>query len=258
MGLDLAIELGLETSRCHLAQTLETVEGRGRVLGWSGGSEEANLMRLDQFGPPAAEATPPSGNSQAPFELQRLRSECRRQAARIDTLTEAVSALRRGAKALKAENVELWAENSRLRANGRERGRVAGAELADVTLALDRRAPGLARTVVASCLADHVTSSVLDDAQLLVSELVTNSLLHGGTPEGEDLVVRVHLWRGMCRLEVEDEGCDGVIAPRPPDPAGGGMGLNLVQMLSLRWGVVRGPAGPTRVWAQLPCARDLT
>ena len=106
-------------------------------------------------------------------------------------------------------------------------------------------------------MADHVSSSVLGDAQLLVSELVTNSLLHSGTPEGEDLVVRVHRWRGMCRLEVEDQGSDGMIAQRPPDPAGGGMGLNLVQMLSLRWGVVRGPAGPTRVWAQLPCAREL-
>ena len=213
-------------------------------------------MRQDQLDLAAAEAPPPSGGTQVPFEFQRLQRECRRHAAQINTLTEAVSMLRRGAKALKAENVELRAENSRLRADGSER--VEGAELADVTIALDGRAPGIARTVVASCLADHVSSSVLDDVQLLVSELVTNSLVHSGTPEGEDVVIRVHLWRGMCRLEVEDQGCDGVVAPRPPDPAGAGMGLNLVQMLSLRWGVVRGPAGPTRVWAQLPCARELT
>jgi hypothetical protein len=32
------------------------------------------------------------------------------------------------------------------------------------------------------------------------------------------------------------------------------MGLNLVQMLSERWGVVRTAEGPTRVWAQLPRA----
>jgi hypothetical protein len=35
------------------------------------------------------------------------------------------------------------------------------------------------------------------------------------------------------------------------------MGLNLVQMLSQRWGVIRPPEGPTRVWAQLACVRAL-
>ncbi len=135
----------------------------------------------------------------------------------------------------------------------------AAAALADVTIPLDARAPGVARAVVADCLADHVTSPVLDAAQLLVSELATNSLVHSATSDGDELVVRVHVWRGTCRLEVEDQGWRGLIAPRPPDlVAGGGMGLHLVQTLSLRWGVIRAPGGPTRVWAQLPCARPLT
>jgi anti-sigma regulatory factor (Ser/Thr protein kinase) len=133
-----------------------------------------------------------------------------------------------------------------------------GEELGEVAIPLDVRAPGAARAVVVRCLADHVASSVLDDAQLLVSELVTNSVRHSGAPEGDDVLVRVHLWRDMCRLEVEDHGRHGVIAPGPPDrAAGSGMGLNLVQMLSQRWGVIRPPDGPTRVWAQLSCARAL-
>jgi anti-sigma regulatory factor (Ser/Thr protein kinase) len=214
-------------------------------------------MRLDELGSGAADA-PPLGNLRLPPDLESLRRECRHQAWRIDQLTEAVSNLRRGASALKAENFELRAHNARLRAAVRERERLDGAELADVAIPLTARAPGLARTVVAGCLGDHVTSSVLDVAQLLVSELATNSLVHCGTSEGDDLVVRVHLWHGTCRLEVEDQGCDGLVAPRAPDPiAGGGMGLNLVQSLSLRWGVVRAPGGPTRVWAQLPCARPV-
>jgi anti-sigma regulatory factor (Ser/Thr protein kinase) len=173
----------------------------------------------------------------------------------IDTLHEAVSMLTRGARALKAENVDLRAENARLRGH-RHDERGEGAELAEVAIPLDVRAPGAARTVVVRCLADHVASAVLGDAQLLVSELVTNSVRHSGAPEGDDVVVRVRLWRDMCRLEVEDHGRDGVIAPRPPDrAAGSGMGLNLVQMLSQRWGVIRPPDGPTRVWAQLSCAR---
>jgi anti-sigma regulatory factor (Ser/Thr protein kinase) len=134
-----------------------------------------------------------------------------------------------------------------------------GAKLADVAIRLDVRAPRAARTVVVQCLADHVAPCVLEDAQLLVSELVTNSVRHSGAPVGDDVVVRVHLWRDVWRLEVEDHGRDdGVIAPHSPDrDAGSGMGLNLVQMLSLRWGVVRPAGGPTRVWAQLPCAQAL-
>jgi anti-sigma regulatory factor (Ser/Thr protein kinase) len=126
----------------------------------------------------------------------------------------------------------------------------------DVTIPLDVQAPGLARAVVARCLTGGVASSVLANAQLLVSELVTNSLLHSGAAEGDALAVRIHVWRDVCRIEVEDPGHAGVVALRPPDPVGGsGMGLNMVQTLSRRWGVVRASGGPTRVWAQLPCDR---
>jgi anti-sigma regulatory factor (Ser/Thr protein kinase) len=130
------------------------------------------------------------------------------------------------------------------------------ADFGDVTIPLDGHAPGRARTVVKRSLAPHVTASVLEDALLLVSELITNSVRHCGAPEGDDLVVRVKVWRGTCRLEVEDRGCDKAIAPRRSDPtAGSGMGLNLVEMLSEHWGVIRTAEGGTRVWAQLPCAR---
>jgi len=130
------------------------------------------------------------------------------------------------------------------------------AEIVDATIPLGGRAPGLARTVVKRSLGPHVTASVLEDALLLVSELITNSVCHSGAPEGDDLVLRVEVWRGACRLEVEDRGCDKAIGPRRSDPSeGSGMGLNLVQMLSEHWGVVRTPAGRTRVWAQLPRAR---
>ena len=109
-----------------------------------------------------------------------------------------------------------------------------------------RRPPGVARSVIAQWLADHVAPSVLETALLLVSELVSNSVRHSGAPEGEDIVLRVHLWRDGFRLEVEDPGYDGVIAPRPQDVLrGGGMGLHLVQTLGECWGVVRSAEGPT-------------
>jgi anti-sigma regulatory factor (Ser/Thr protein kinase) len=188
-----------------------------------------------------------------------LQAKCRRQAIVIERLSEALSAFERGARALKAENSELRADNDRLRhqrrLGSRPDRRVDGGEPVEVAIPLGVQAPAVARSVVAEWLADLVAPCVLETALLLVSELVTNSVRHSGVPEGEDVVVRVDLWRDGCRLEVEDPGRDGVIAPQPPDLRnGGGMGLNLVQMLSERWGVVRAAGGPTRVWAQLPRA----
>jgi anti-sigma regulatory factor (Ser/Thr protein kinase) len=201
---------------------------------------------------------PPSALGASPVsEHERSRGECQRLAAQIDALSDTVAALHGAAKALRAENLDLRAEAARLRGHRRPPDRADSAELADLTIPLSLQAPSVARAFIVRCLADHVASETLEDAQLLVTELVTNSVRHSGTTEGDDIVVRVHLWRQMCRLEVEDHGRDAVIAPQPLDPmAGSGIGLNLVQMLSQRWGVIQPPNGPTRVWAQLPCDRD--
>ena len=85
-----------------------------------------------------------------------------------------------------------------------------------------------------------------------MSELVTNSVRHSGVAAGQQLTVRVDLGQTWCRVQVEDPGRDGVIAPRPANAVqGSGMGLNLVQMLSERWGLERASEGGTWVWAQL-------
>ena len=218
-------------------------------------------MKSDQTGSANGRAAVSSDRFDRPA-LEGSQAECRRQAIVIERLSEALSAFERGARALKAENSELRAENYRLRqlrrSESRDDRRVDGGEAAEVAIPLGVQAPGVARSIVAEWLADQVAPCVLETALLLVSELVTNSVRHSGVPDGEDVVVRVDLWRDGCRLEVEDPGRDGVIAPQPQDLLnGGGMGLNLVQMLSERWGVVRAAEGPTRVWAQLPRAAAL-
>jgi serine/threonine-protein kinase RsbW len=200
----------------------------------------------------------PSGSP----ELEALRTTCRRQTVVIDTLREAVTNVHRGAKALKAENAELRADCDRMRGQQRRHAQVSGGvemgEPLEVLLAADAQAPGAARSIVVGHLGGRVAPPVLDGAQLLMSELVTNSVRHSGAAAGESLVVRVCLGQRACRLEVEDRGRDGVIAPRPMDRVnGGGMGLNLVQMLSERWGLERVAAGGTRVWAQLAHAAPL-
>ena len=213
-------------------------------------------MKSDQTASANGRTPASSDDPGSPRVPEGLQAKCRRQALAIDTLGEALSAFKRGARALKAENAELRAENDRLRRHRRFASRRDGGvdgEPAEVAIPIGAQAPGVARSVIAQWLADDVAPSVLETALLLVSELVSNSVRHSGGREGEDLVLRVYLWADSCRLEVEDPGRDRVIAPKPPDLfRGGGMGLNLVQTLSERWGVVRAAEGPTRVWAQLP------
>jgi anti-sigma regulatory factor (Ser/Thr protein kinase) len=71
-----------------------------------------------------------------------------------------------------------------------------------------------------------------DDAQLLVSELATNAVVHGRT----DYTVRVQLIQDVVRVEVADDN------PRQPTVASvspgsnSGLGLWVVSKLAKRWG----------------------
>src|SRR5688572_31815800 len=89
-----------------------------------------------------------------------LRAECRRQAIVIERLGEALTTFERGARALKAENSELRAENDRLRHHRRPGSRpdrrVDGGEPAEAAIPLGLQAPGLARSVVAEWLTEQV------------------------------------------------------------------------------------------------------
>src|SRR4051794_27694409 len=177
---------------------------------------------------------------------ERLRAVCRRQEVVIDGLRDALANLRRGARALKAENADLRGENERLRARADER------ELVQVAIALDVRAPGAARVAVAQRLHERVAVAALDNARLLVSELIANSLRHSDGPAGSQVIVSVELGADWFGIGVQDSGSGAVIAARPPDlETGGGFGLTLVQTLSERWGVERLAGGGTQVWAEL-------
>jgi serine/threonine-protein kinase RsbW len=182
----------------------------------------------------------------------------RRQAQVIDALSAAISTLRAGTRALKAENAELRAAQERSQLESRYR--VGGSHRANpdevtVHLGLDDGAPAVARVTVACALHGRgVAAAVLEAAQLVVSELVTNSVRHSGASAEEALTLRVALSlpARILRVEVEDPGRDGAVAPKPPDlDGGGGLGLSLIQALSELWGVERVATGGTRVWAQL-------
>jgi hypothetical protein len=71
-------------------------------------------------------------------------------------------------------------------------------------------------------------------------------------------VIRVSLERSSWRLEVEDPGGGGVLAPDPERAVAGRLGMNLVQSLSECWGVEHAAEHGTRAWAFLPRASSST
>jgi anti-sigma regulatory factor (Ser/Thr protein kinase) len=101
---------------------------------------------------------------------------------------------------------------------------------------------------VAAWLGAGAEAGLRDDACLLVSELVTNSIRFADQPVGAPLVVRTTSRDGAVRVEVHDQG-DGSADRRAPGAPEGGFGLHLVERLATRWGV-RHDHG-TRVWFEL-------
>jgi anti-sigma regulatory factor (Ser/Thr protein kinase) len=179
----------------------------------------------------------------------------RRHETVISLLTQRCAELRRGAAALKAENAELRLEVRRL---SRTRAASQWPECSvdalaswEVALPAGRRAPGAARIALADWLEPRVPRRVVEDVQLLASELVTNCVRHAEVEPGTSLVrVGVALASGVLRLHVEDPGTTGTLAPRAPDLASGsGYGLNIVATLASQWGISRN--GSTTVWADL-------
>lgn len=101
--------------------------------------------------------------------------------------------------------------------------------------------------------------TVVDDAVLILSELLSNACRHArpiedGDGEPGEPGIRA-AWRlaedGLLTLEVTDGG--GPTRPKPSSPsltAHGGRGLGIVDALSLDWGVDDTP-GEVTVWAVL-------
>ena len=99
-------------------------------------------------------------------------------------------------------------------------------------------------------LADRLSAAILEDARLMVSELVTNSLRHGALTSGQTIELSIEMVAGILRVEVCDPGPGFTPEPRPViSPDGRGWGLVLVSRLADRWGVRQD--GVTRVWFEI-------
>jgi anti-sigma regulatory factor (Ser/Thr protein kinase) len=111
----------------------------------------------------------------------------------------------------------------------------------------DEQAPAAARRSIEEFCSD-LKPEALDSARLLVSELVTNSVLHGAG--GSITVVLDKGLPDVLRCEVIDDG-SGFVPRARADRAVGGWGLEIVERLASSWGVRE---GSTHVWFDLPIA----
>jgi anti-sigma regulatory factor (Ser/Thr protein kinase) len=117
-----------------------------------------------------------------------------------------------------------------------------------VRLPATRESPALARRALKSM--PSIDGDLLDRTMLLVSELVTNGVRHGGRGR-----IGLHVVRAdddMVRVEVSDTGegfvpTPGVRQQQALEP--GGWGLVLVERLADRWGVETDDE--TMVWFEL-------
>ena len=117
-----------------------------------------------------------------------------------------------------------------------------------------RLPPGVAAVAAArgalAGVLDYLPAGVGEDLRLLVSELVTNSILHAGLEPADLVTLTVTLQYGAVTVEVHDPGC-GFVPPKglPEPDVLSGRGLYLVSRLARRWGTVRN--GGMRVWFEL-------
>ena len=93
-------------------------------------------------------------------------------------------------------------------------------------------------------------NSVRHRLALLLSELVTNAIQHGGAGEHETIQVRVASSYEKVRVEVFDPGPNAA-GPRNRLEPEGGFGLLLVDRLASGWGREKVESGGSLAWFEL-------
>ena len=125
-------------------------------------------------------------------------------------------------------------------------------ELVRLKVACNARAPAVVRHVVSQ---ERELGFATPDVVLIVSELVTNAVLHSGCSVDQAIEVRVSVSSERVLVSVRDLGCSGQGAQLDLIRAVGGRGLQIVDELAERWGSERDQDGH-HVWAEVSLATD--
>ncbi|WP_173877743.1 ATP-binding protein [Streptomyces sp. 3214.6] len=98
-----------------------------------------------------------------------------------------------------------------------------------------------------------IDAQVAFTAELLLSELVTNALLHARMPAGREIGVRVARYNERLRVEVADANNSRPQLRTAIDTDEHGRGLALIDALAQRWGCCPRRHGIGKaIWAELP------
>ncbi|MFZ5870749.1 MAG: SpoIIE family protein phosphatase [Actinomycetota bacterium] len=122
----------------------------------------------------------------------------------------------------------------------------AGNRVAELSLGPERSSARLARRWAAGTVRAWGLDALQNDVELLVTELVSNAVLHGQS--SVDVALR-RLDDGV-RLEVTDRFGGHPVVVEPGTDAQGGRGLLIVAQVARDWGYDRTDVGK-RVWAEL-------
>jgi PAS domain S-box-containing protein len=161
----------------------------------------------------------------------------------LGAVTGAADAVSRLGDALERFHVGTQADDTAILA-------VARTPVRTFRLAGDVTAPKLARNIIAAELETVFGSAEIYDVRVLVSELVTNAVRHGGADTARPVEIDLSVDDARVRIEVRDPGA-GFERPEQPvaRPEGGGNGLLMVQAIASRWDVERGDG--TCVWFEI-------
>lgn len=108
-----------------------------------------------------------------------------------------------------------------------------------------------ARRFAVASLSGLFPDELVDDATLIISELVTNAFLHGKPP----VVVRISAREHLVHIEVADDSRSAPVRGRPDSNAMTGRGMGLIESLSSRWGVAP-EANGKKVWCEIETTSD--
>jgi anti-sigma regulatory factor (Ser/Thr protein kinase) len=114
-------------------------------------------------------------------------------------------------------------------------------------------APILARAAVAA-IGSGLPGSVVSDAELLTSEVVSNAVKHADLDPSQEIVLRVVMDERL-RIEVADLGPPFEADLRRQSSDTSGWGLFLIEAIAMSWGVEREGIGK-KVWFELDPGLD--